>query len=158
MHFHCFLSRGSVINARTDGILMFMEIVGHASQYNLFRQRSSTAAAGLFYASAEGKYGCVASESNREAHRDYIVQPQWVLNMMGMGKISVEASRRHLVRQARDLPRLLASIDAYAEERRCMGLQDHMQRTVLQLNALARPFVALNVVNEWVADHQALRW
>ena len=77
---------------------------------------------------------------------------------MGMGKISVEAARRHFVRQARDLPRLLVSIDSYAEERRRMGLEEHMKRTVTQLHALTRPFVDMPIVNKWVHDHQMLRW
>ena len=77
---------------------------------------------------------------------------------MGMGKMSVTAARRHLVRQARDLPRLLASIDAVKEERRKMSLMEHMQRTVTQLRALSRPFIDVPFVNDWVASRQALRW
>ena len=158
VHLHVFLSSGSNLMVRTDGVLMFMDTIGDASCYPFMRQRSSTAAAGLFYASADGKYGCIASQCSKEAHRDYVVQPQWVLNMMGMGKMSVTAARRHLVRQARDLPRLLASIDAYANERRKMSLMEHMQRTVSQLQALSRPFIDVPSVNDWVASHQALRW
>ena len=54
-----------------------------------------------------------------------------MLNIMGMEKLSVEAARSHVVRRCRDLPRILASIDAYAEERRRIGLEKHMKRTVM---------------------------
>ena len=119
------------INARTHGNFMFMEVVRHASCYQSLRQRSSSAAAALLYASSEEKCGCIISNCSPEAHRDSVVQPQWMLNIMGMGKMSVEAARSHFVRRCRDLPRILASIDAFAEERRRIGMEKHMKGTVM---------------------------
>lgn len=122
------------------------------------RNRGNTAWAGLFYTTAKGKYGVVAQSSSKEAHKDYVVQPPWVLNMMGMGKLCPEAARGHMVMQARDLPRLLSSMDAYILERRNLALESHKEKVLGQLHSLIRPFVKIPAVEEWVEDHQELRW
>ena len=87
-----------------------------------------------------------------------MVQPPWVLNMMGMGKLCPEAARGHMVMQARDLPRLLSSMDAYILERRNLALESHKEKVLGQLHSLIRPFVKIPAVEEWVEDHQELRW
>ena len=87
-----------------------------------------------------------------------MVQPQWVLNMLGMGKMSSVAAREHMVLQARDLPRLLSSMDQYVRERRNMALESHQDKVLKQLHAMARPFKSISAVDQWVKDHEELRW
>ena len=86
------------------------------------------------------------------------MQPQWVLNLMGMGKMGTREARQHLVLQARDLPRLLSSLDQYVQERRSMALEKHQQRVLQQLHAMARPFVKIPAVDKWVDSHKELKW
>ena len=160
VHAHFYLSRenGKITVRTNEEPFAFMGVQPHASPMKFLRQRSSTAAAGLLYCTAEGKYGLIATGSSCQAHRDYVVQPQWVLNMMAMGKMSLQAAREHLVKQGRDLPRLLASIDAYAEERKQLSLQKHMKEVVAALKDLALPFVSIPEVDAWVEAHKVLRW
>ena len=159
VHAHVFLNKsaGKIYTRQRDNF-RFQGCAPHTSSSALARKRTNSAAAGLFYISAKGKYGLVAADSTLEPHRDYIVQPQWVLNMLGMGKMAPSAAREHLVRQARDLPRLLSSMDAYVEEIRRISLDRHISSVVEQLQLLQRPFHVLPIVQKWVEDHQALRW
>ena len=83
-----------------------------------------------FSFSAEGKYVCMKTSCSREAHRDYVVQRAWMLNMMAMRKMSVEAARNHFVRTSRDVPRLGACIEAYVEECRPIGQEKQVKGPV----------------------------
>ena len=112
----------------------------------------------FFYMVASGKVGCIASASNSVPHKDFVVQPQWVLNMMGMGKMTCSAAHQHLVLQARDLPRLLSSLDQYVREKRNMALEKHQSEVIQQLQLMSRPFVSIPNVNQWVKEHREMRW
>ena len=159
LHLHMFIFReNGRIRTRNLRSWHFQNNIPHISNLNNVRAKAQSAWAGLFYIAATGKIGCVASAATAVAHKDFVVQPQWALNMMGIGKMAVAAAREHMVLQARDLPRLLASMDQYVREKRNMALQKH-QTTVLQkLQATVRPFLTIPAVNSWVADHQVLRW
>ena len=78
--------------------------------------------------------------------------------MMGMGKMAVASAREHMVLQARDLPRLLASMDQYVREKRNLALQKHQTTVIQKLQATVRPFVTIPAVDSWVEEHKELRW
>ena len=160
VHGHAFMHKDKGrIRVRNRAVLGFQEAMPALSLRDQFmRQRSATAAAGLYYTCAAGKYGQIVAGSSMVPHRDFVVQPAWILNLLGMGKMSPTAAREHLVLQCRDLPRLLSSVDKYIHERRMLSLQRHQHDVVAQLNTLTRPFVHIPAVQEWIAEHRRLQW
>ena len=160
VHGHVYFHKTDAkIRFRDSAALAFQECRPHVSARDTFnRNRSSTTAAGLFYTCCEGKYGQLSFGSSQEPHKDFVVQPQWVLNLLGMGKLSASAARNHMVMQCRDLPRLLCSMDKYVEERRSLSLLRHQDEVQRQLNALKRPFVTIPEVSQWLDEHKLVRW
>ena len=159
VHLHVFLFKDSgCIRTKSLSKWSFSHCLPDVASLTGARQKTTTAYSGLFYVSGKGKYGSIACAATKVAHKDYVVQPQWVLNLMGMGKMSPLAAREHLVMQGRDLPRLLSSMDRYVQERRNMALEEHQASVLAQLHAMARPFIHIPCVEAWVKSHKELRW
>ena len=69
-----------------------------------------------------------------------------------------EAAREHLVNQARDLPRLLSSTDQCVREKRNKCLENHQSRVLQHLHMMTRPFLSIPAVDQWLKEHQEIRW
>ena len=159
LHLHLFLFReNGKIRSRNVKNWHFLNAVPTVSSLSNVRGKVHTAWSGLFYIVANGKIGCVAAASSSAPHKDFVVQPPWVLNMLGMGKMTCKAAPEHLVNQARDLPRLLSSMDQYVREKRNKCLEDHQCRVLQHLHMMARPFVSIPAVEQWLKEHEEIRW
>ena len=69
-----------------------------------------------------------------------------------------EAARLEFVKQACDLPRLLAAFDEFVNENAAAELAAKIACVHAELALARRPFRRLPVVDAWVALHATTRW
>ena len=120
------------------------------SQSAFTKNRAASRAAASYYLSAP-KLGTVLHSSSLLPHEDYMVQPQWVWNLLAANKMSSEAARTEFTRQARDLPRLLACLDRFVSDRQRSRMTELAEKTLQILADQRRPFRRLQLVEEWLA-------
>ena len=104
------------------------------------------------------KVGSVLSDGTLLPHVDFAVQPAWIWNLVAGGKMRPQAARLEFVRQARDLPRILACLDKYVQEVAAAALTESITQVHAELSAARRPFRRLAGVQAWVDVHAKTRW
>jgi len=159
VHFHVYLHSNSKFKFKNKDDMTWDGVAPHfISDSGAFcRARSASKAAGMYYLSAP-KAGALFSSASISPHFQYIVQPQWIWNMLCGMKMSPLSARKELVAQCRDLPRLLACLDRWMKEKDVERLDVHQESVQTQLLSMRRPFRRLLEVDQWVAAHQDIRW
>ena len=154
-----FLFRSKRWRSRCAAEVLFLLSAPNKSQAQgaFCRARSQSAAAGVYYLRCP-KVGSVLSEGSLVPHVDFAVQLAWIWNLLAGGKMRAEAARQEFVRQARDLPRVLACLDKYVQEVAAAALAARITMVHVELAAARRPFRRLGVVESWVELHVKTRW
>jgi len=149
MHAHMFIYRAKRFRIRHAADVMFLSSVPHKSQAQgaFCRARSASAAAGIYYLRCP-KVGCLFSDGTLVPHVDFQVQPAWIWNLLSGGKMRREAARLEFVKQARDLPRLLAAFDKFVNENAAAELAAKIACVHAELALARRPFRRVPVVDE----------
>ena len=86
-------------------------------------------------------------------HVDFAVQPAWIWNLLAGGKMRPQAARLEFVRQARDLPRILACLDKCVQEVAAAAFAASMMKVPAELSA-ARVFVLRGSITSRFRTHR----
>ena len=157
LHLHAWLygnRRRAIMHA---DYVRFRRSLPVLSQSAFVKARACSKAAASYYLSAP-KVGVVLHSASLSPHEDYMVQPQWVWNLLAGNKMSSAAARCEFTKQARDLPRLLACLDRFIQERKQSRMREVSEKTWELLESQRRPFRRLVVVEDWIAEHKKNAW
>ncbi len=142
-------------------------VVRHAAEYAFKRSkpvksnqsntrvRATGVAACAYYVTCP-KVGSITQSSTLSANTDYVVQPQWIWNLLAAQKITAVKAREEFVSQCRDLPRLLAALDKFKAETRTTRLAKTVDYVTDMLAKQRRPFRRLEPVHLWLAEHKSI--
>ena len=157
VHFHAFLRcNNSKIRIEKACQLAFKGSEPFKSDNLMGNVRSARQAgtnAGMYYLQAP-KIGSIFTSGTIMPFKDYLVSGEWIMNLVQAGKLNFHTARDEIVRSAKNLPRLLASLDRWHQEMQRASLQEHMRSIQQELDAGKKPFKSIEVVNEWIRSHE----
>ena len=157
VHFHVFFrSNSSKIRIESVRHLIFKGTEPFRSDNVMGGTRSTRGGgtnAGMYYLQAP-KIGSIFTSGTLMPFKDYLVSGEWIMNLVQAGKLNFHTAREEIVRSAKNLPRLLQSLDRWHQEMQRASLKDHMRDVQLELDASRKPFKSIEVVNDWVRSHE----
>ena len=103
------------------------------------------------------KWGQVFSKGNIEPFHTYLVNGEWVLNLVQAGKMHPQVARAEIIKTAKNLPRLLQNLDKYVSEMREQRLRDRIAQIELELQRSERPFKIFPEIERWKEEHAVAR-
>lgn len=109
---------------------------------------------GMYYLQCP-KIGMVVNGSNRAPYRDYLVSGEWVMNLLQQSKITYDNARLEIIRCAKNLPRLLHSLDTWNREHQALTLRARMRQAEASLAGCRRPFRVIPEVVKWQEQYKA---
>ena len=155
VHAHAFLRNGGKIRINRGSFLSFHGVEPHRSDQGsggTVKARGSSGNAGLYYLQTP-KIGSIFRSGSLEPFKDYLVSGEWIMNLVQAGKMEYHVARDELVRSAKNLPRLLQSLDRWhAEVQRCK-LRGRMERVQREVDATRKPFKCIPIIDDWVKSH-----
>ena len=156
VHFHAFFRCNSRIRIERGFQVAFKGSEPFKSDNVMGGLRSHRAGgtnAGMYYLQAP-KIGAIFTSGTLIPFKDYLVSGEWILNLVQAGKLNFNNAREQIVRSAKNLPRLLASLDRWHQEMKRTSLKEHMRSVQLELDAGKKPFKSIEVVTDWVRSHE----
>ena len=158
LHAHAFLRHGSKLRVRSGSDLAFQGVQPFRSDQGsggTVKARGSSGNSGMYYLQVP-KIGSVFRSGSIEPFKDYLVPGEWIMNLVQAGKVEYQVARDQLVRSAKNLPRLLQSLDRWHQETQRSLLRDVMGRVHRSLESTRKPFKSIPIVNDWVKSHSEI--
>ena len=155
VHFHAFFRSNSRIRIERGYHVAFKGSEPFKSDNVMGGSRSSRGPgtnAGMYYLQAP-KIGSIFTSGTVLPFKDYLVSGEWIMNLVQAGKLNFDTAREEIVRTAKNLPRILASLDRWHREMQQASLKEHIRSVQLELDARRKPFKSIDVVNDWVRSH-----
>ena len=158
VHGHVFLRGSSAARLRIQSYsqLLFQGVAPHKADNVMgvsLRARGGGSNAGMYYLQCP-KIGVIFNAGSSEPFRDYMVSGEWVLSLVQGGKMTYKDARKEIIRSAKNLPRLLQSLDRWHMETTRQSLEAYMLSVQSELDATKKPFRHIDVVADWVASHK----
>ena len=155
VHAHVFLRcmPPGRIRVNSQMSLLFRGAAPRKAEGAYLRHRGGGNNAGLYYLQCP-KVGMIFSGGSQSPFRDYSVSGEWIMNLIQAGKMCYDMARSELVRSAKNLPRLLQSLDRWHMETTRLSLQSHIRSVEAELSATKKPFKRIDAVVDWVAAHE----
>ena len=110
----------------------------------------------FFYTQAQKK-GRVDGGGNVHMFKDYLVQGDWILQLLQGEKITCAVARSMSVHTVRNLPGMLRTLSAYETASAEEALASHVRAVQAELQHNRCPFKHIDVVSEWLAEFDVLR-
>ena len=107
----------------------------------------------MYYLQAP-KIGVLWSGGSLSPFRDYMVQGEWIMNLIQAGKMSYEQARVELIRSAKNLTRLSPCLDKWHHETKRLRLGQQIQEVQTRLAARRLPFRTIPAVSAWLDSMQ----
>ena len=155
VHFHAFFRSNSRIKIERGRAVSFKKSEPFKSGNVMGGSRSARGSgtnAGMYYLQAP-KIGSIFTSGTIIPFKDYLVSGEWIMNLVQAGKMDFHTAREEIVCSAKNLPRLLASLDRWHMEMQRKSLKEHMRSVQMELEAGKKPFKSIEVVNDWVRSH-----
>ena len=106
-------------------------------------------AVGMYYLQCP-KIGSIMSGGASRPFDTYLVNPQWIQNLVQLGKMTVEDARIEMLRTAKCLPRNLENLERLQQEKRRLELAEHIRSVQKQLDAKRKQAKVLPAVTQWL--------
>ena len=104
---------------------------------------------GLYYVQCP-KIGRVGSGGSVLPYIHYLVNADWVTNLVQLGKMRYESARAELVKVGKNLPRNLQALDMWRQESEKTVLGKRIRAVVAELDKSRKPFRQLPEVQLWL--------
>ena len=157
LHVHAFFRSGSRIRAQRPYDWYFLGSCPIKSSTQVVGSKRRTSNMGLYYLQCP-KIGSVLAAGNTVPFSSYLVNGEWVMNLVQQGKMDPDTARKEIIRTAKNLPRLLQGLDRYIKEREDLIMLDEIRRTMEELKKQTVPFRVLPAVNEWKNSFETLQF
>ena len=92
-----------------------------------------------------------------EPFAHYLVNSDWILNLVQQRKMSYEDARAEMIKTVKGLPPKLASFDVWNKEQRQAALRSHIAGELQELDAPKWPFRNVDAVISWLGEFDTLR-
>jgi len=153
VHAHAFLRADAKLRVRTADELALLGSRPFKSQcVGTSGRKDRLSNQGLYYVQAP-KRGSVARGGNILPFQDYLVNGEWVMNLLQQQKLEFQSARAELVKVGKNLPRLLQCLDKWEQEHENARLQGRIADIMAELNADKKPFRRIPEVEEWLAQY-----
>ena len=110
----------------------------------------------FFYTQAQ-KRGRVDGGGNVTMFKDYLVQGDWILQLLQGEKITCAVARSMSVHTVRNLPGMLRTLSAFETASAEEALASHVRAVQAELRQGMCSFKHIDVVAEWLAEFDVLR-
>ena len=159
IHLRAFIKRDEgKFSIRNVQRLMFKGSSPHRAKYLIGQRiRQYGSWAGHFYVAVE-KYGTVFTKYTHTPMQDYAVNPNWIGQLAGAGKISAGMEREMYVKIGSGLTRRLQDLDRRQRELGSMALQKHIERRQAELETQVKPFREIEAVTKWLERVGQTSW
>lgn len=100
LHVHCFVRSSGKLDTRKCATMIFAGNQPHLStSLNGLSLKGCRALwSGFLYCALPDKVGCIFTECTRQPFTQFLVNPNWITNMVQGGKLTVKRARAYLVR------------------------------------------------------------
>ena len=159
VHAHVFLASEKVkIRTRSGELLEFKGSAPNRSGMGLLptKSRARINDAGDFYVQAP-KIGQVFSRGSREPFRGFLVNSEWVTNLLQAKKITPQSARMLYLLCCRQAQRHLSNLALVEKENMQMKLEEVVSATQAAVYTLMKPRKKLPVVEDWIQSFRDLR-
>ena len=155
VHAHVFLrsAPGNKIRVKNESTLSFRGVAPHKAEGSGVRGIGARSNAGMYYLQCP-KIGLLFSGGSIQPFRDYLVNGEWIMNLVQAGKMDYKVARREMITSAKNLPRLLPALDRWHMEMNRLSLVTQIESVQAELDATRKPFTRLEAVTAWVASHE----
>jgi len=158
-HLHLFLRAAGKLRILTPECFKFKDSLPVKSGLYSSAQAGSGRGgnnAGMYYVQAP-KIGGVLTGGSLSPFRDYLVNGDWIMNLVQSNKMTYTVAREELIKSAKNLTRLLPCLDRWWQEKTRLSLKSEMVRVTEEINSSRRPFKVLPEVQAWILTHDAVR-
>ena len=112
------------------------------------RHRMSGNWAGMYYVLCP-KIGSVFSVGTKAPHKQFPVNPAWIMTMAAAGKFDIDDARSESAKIPSGISRRLADLDRWEQERSDRDLRQHIEDRVRLLDSTKQPWRTLPEVDTW---------
>ncbi len=128
VHGHVFVRHASGIRVAEGSTLAWRGSLPHIQDGldGMTRQRSAAGNSGLYYLLCPKKT-VIHQCGSHAPYSQFLVNADWVMNMVQGGKMSYRSARAELVCVAKHVPRNLATLDGWHREMQCLALESLVQ-------------------------------
>ena len=105
---------------------------------------------GFFYVQVRKK-STLRQGANTHPFTDYLVNPEWVMNLWQMGKVSEEVARQVIISCKKNVPNLLRNHETVMREQNVFSLQHIVGRAHSLLEGQMQPVRTIPEVEAWKA-------
>ena len=99
------------------------------------------------------KQGKVFSGGSIEPFKTYLVNGEWVMNLVQAGKLDLQCARAEIIKTAKNLPRLLSNLDKFVQGQKEERQRSRIQQIELEIAKSERPFETFPEIESWKAEH-----
>ena len=151
VHAHLFIRSPSKIRVQSQRYFLWQGSLPHtnASVMGMTGRKMSSSNCGLYYLQCP-KRGSLFSVGNVIPFHDYLVSGEWLFNLLQADKIDIDVAKQEIVKSAKNLPRLLQSLEKLDSERKRLKVGQIAADVDAHLRSEARPFVVLPQVTAWL--------
>ena len=159
-HVHCFFFRfWQTCSFRDDD---FLDLLGSKPRKsdmsaNFAGRSRQLGCAGPYYVQCP-KIGMVRWGGTVSPFKDYLVNADWIMNMLQQQKIACKDARVELAKIMKGIDRNMNNITLFVGESVAAELQTHIMLVMKQLDSLKKPFRLIPLVQRWAAHYEDLRW
>lgn len=157
LHFHCFLRSQKRMWLANSAALFFEGVRPNLAAIigGVMQSKYCASWNGAFYCSAR-KIGQLWSEASKVPFRDYLVQGQWVMNMVQAQKLSVVTARQYILQSCHNVQRFLTDLDIVDKQDMLARIGQAKEAARRALLKVQRPFLRLKAVEKWVAQYAVI--
>lgn len=160
VHGHAFLGSlsGRIRTRRSGEFLEFKKSVpnrtGNGS--NSKRMRNRVNDSGDFYIQVPKK-GSLWSKGSRKPFKDFLVNPEWVSNLLQQEKITYDVAKEMYAKSVKQCQRNVSNLQQVIRVNEEKALVELMMSTQLALKKLEKPSKVLPVVQTWRQQYETLK-
>ncbi len=158
LHLHMYFRWGKKTHIRSANIFAFKGTVPVKSSIASPSggRRSNPGNAGLYYVQAP-KVGMIEWGGSVEPYADYLVNSDWIFNLVQQRKMAFSDARRELVKSAKCLPTKLSALEVWNKETAAESLENHIKGVTSVCKALTQPFRVVDIVEDWKLQFATIR-
>lgn len=159
VHLHAFFRFAKAVHVRSSDAFLFKGSHPNLSSVTTSasgRQRA-VGNQGLYYVQAP-KFGSILTGGSTAPFTGYMVNPDWVYNLLQGQKLSVQSARQEFVAIGKNLPRNVEVLDRIEQEREKGQVLAVVASVQAELRGRAAQMVEIPAVTEWVASFAETNW
>ena len=151
VHVHCYLrfQQRQRHQLSEDFVLRGSIPVRGGLAHSSGQRRKDPGASGMYYLQCP-KIGSIVSGGASRPFDTYLVNPQWIQNLVQLGKMTVEDARKEMLRTAKCLSRNLENLECLEKERSRVVMAEHIRDVQAQLDAKRKQVKVLPAVTQWL--------